>query len=64
MSATMNCPKCGTPASGEPAAGAGFSGMKPGGQLPKSAPIAYHFECKNPKCGNVWYPSASEVNQK
>lgn len=62
MAATMKCPECGEQNTGEPAVSAGFSGVAPGGALPRPSPVGYRFECK--KCGHVWYPTVDEVDVK
>jgi len=64
MSVTMKCPKCETLAKGERAGKVGFSGIRPSGPLPTPTLDRYHFECKNPNCGRVWYPDASEVDSQ
>jgi hypothetical protein len=64
MTATMKCPKCQTVTRGELAGKVGFSGSG-GGPLVTPAPEErYHFECRNPNCGCVWYPDASEVDAR
>jgi hypothetical protein len=63
MSATMKCPKCKTVTKGQAAGKVGFSGPG-GGPLTTPTPERYHFECKNPNCGSVWYPDASEIDAK
>jgi phage FluMu protein Com len=62
MDATMKCPRCHTVTTGALAGKVGFSGG--GGPLLTPAPERYHFECKQPNCGSVWYPDASEVDSK
>jgi hypothetical protein len=63
MSATMKCPKCHTVTRGQLAGKVGFSGPR-GGPLTTPTPERYRFECKQPNCGSVWYPDATEIDAK
>lgn len=62
MSAQMNCPTCGRRATGEAPVSAGFSGIKPGSPPPEPYPVAYAFECQNPKCGHKWTAPPEDVD--
>ena len=64
MSATMKCPKCQTVTKGELAGKVGFAGQGGGPLLTPTPPARYHFECKHPNCGRVWYPDATEIDSK
>jgi general stress protein YciG len=64
MTATMKCPKCQTVTTGALAGKVGFSGPGGGPLVTPTSPVLYHFECRRPDCGRVWYPEASEIDSR
>jgi hypothetical protein len=64
MTATMKCPKCRTVATGSLAGKVGFSGAGGGPLLTPAPPTLYHFECRRPNCGHIWYPEASQIDSR
>jgi hypothetical protein len=62
MNVTMKCPKCQTVAIGQIAGKVGFSGPRGGPLVTPTPEQRYHFVCKEPNCGRVWYPGASEID--